>query len=267
MTIFDRFLCGCEQIPQENFLREPTPLAPPERPCVRGLEWPRLTKGILIRRYKRFLADIELKNGRQVTAHCPNSGSMLGCSEPGLPVYLSRSKNKSRRFPLTWELVRTPGSLVGVNTLVPNSLVKYSIEAGMIPELAGYGQIRSEVKCSDSSRLDIVLSKSDGNACYIEVKNCTLVENGVGYFPDARTTRGLKHLVELQKLVNLGHRGVIFFLIQRMDALAFSPADHIDPAYGLELRRALENGVEILCYDVSITLKYIIINKSIQYRL
>jgi sugar fermentation stimulation protein/ribonuclease III len=232
-----------------------------------GLPWPKLIRGTLIKRYKRFIADVKLKNDEVVSAHCPNSGSMLGCSEPGRPVYLSRSDNPTRRLLYTWEMIRMPSSLVGVNTLVPNKLVKHAIISGRIPELSGYESVRSEVKCSPHSRLDLILEHPDRPSCYVEVKNCTLVDDGVAYFPDAVTTRGLKHLVELQELVRLGNRGVIFFLIHRSDASAFSPADHIDPDYGAELRSAVQNGIEIQCYDVLIDLKKIAINNPLPYRL
>jgi len=231
--------------------------------CSNGLLWPRLIKGTLIKRYKRFLADVRLGNGHIVIAHCPNSGSMAGCCEPGRPVYISRSKNPKRRLPYTWEMIEMASSLVGVNTLVPNRLVKQTLIEGKIEALSGYERVSSEVKCSPHSRLDLALDKSDGSRCFIEVKNCTLVEDGTAYFPDAVTARGLKHLVELQGQVRLGNRGVIFFLIQRMDSSAFRPADHIDPAYGRELRRAVANGVEAIAYDVHITPERIGLNRRI----
>jgi sugar fermentation stimulation protein A len=228
-----------------------------------GLRWPRLIKGTLISRYKRFLADVRLRNGHVVTAHCPNSGSMMGCCEPGRPVYISRSKNPKRRLLYTWEMIEMASSLVGVNTLVPNRLVKQTLIEGKIEALSGYERVSSEVKCSPHSRLDLALDNSDGSRCFIEVKNCTLVEDGTAYFPDAVTERGLKHLVELQEQVRLGNRGVIFFLIQRMDSSLFRPADHIDPAYGRELRMATTNGVEAIAYDVQITLERITLNRRI----
>jgi sugar fermentation stimulation protein A len=160
-----------------------------------------------------------------------------------------------------------PTSLVGINTQVPNRLVDKSIQAGIVKELQGYDHSTREVKISSSSRLDILLSKSDTDRCYVEVKNCTLVEDGVAFFPDAVTQRGRKHLVELQKLSASGCRCVMFFLIQRMDAEIFKPADHIDPAYGRELRHAAEHGVEILVYDVHLDLKTIALNRKIPYKL
>ncbi len=219
------------------------------------LAWPRLLKGTLVRRYKRFMADVRLQNGHVVTAHCPNSGSMKACSEPGRPVYLSRHHNNpNRRLKYTWELIEMPTSLVGVNTLVPNRLTKLAAQTAMIPEFAGYDTVRSEVKYGTNSRIDLLL-EGGGSRCYVEVKNCTLVAEGTAFFPDAVTTRGLKHLLELQEQVRRGHRAAMFYLVQRMDARVFKPADHIDPDYGRELRKAVRNGVEILTYDVTLDLK------------
>jgi sugar fermentation stimulation protein A len=228
-----------------------------------GLAWPKLLKGTLIRRYQRFKADVKLRNGHVVTVLCPNSGSMKTCSEPGRPVYISRSTNPKRRLKYTWELIEMPSSLVGVNTQVPNRLVKTSIEKGLMPEFQGYDTIRSEVKYGKNSRIDILLENADGKRCYIEVKNCTLVTGEISSFPDAVTERGRKHLKELQDQVALGYRSVNFFLVQRMDAELFRPADHIDEAYGKELRRAAKKGVEIMAYDVTIDLKGIALNRPI----
>lgn len=222
-----------------------------------ALRWPELTEGTLIRRYKRFLADVRLDGGLTVTAHCPNSGSMMGCSEPGRPVFLSRHDNPSRKNPYTWEMIRMPGSLVGVNTQVPNRLTAASVRAGLIPELAGYDTVKSEVGYGVNSRIDLLLT-GGGEACFVEIKNCTLVEGGGrALFPDAVTARGLKHLGELQAEVRRGNHAVMFFLVQRMDAMVFSPAAHIDPAYAVELRKAAGNGVRILCYDTEIDLRSI----------
>jgi sugar fermentation stimulation protein A len=232
-----------------------------------GLPWPKLIPGTLIKRYKRFLADVKLKDGAVVTAHCPNTGSMQGCSEPGRPVYLSLHDNPKRKLKYTWELIKMPTSLVGTNTLVPNRLVFESVKAGLVPELAGYEVVDREVKINDHTRLDLMLTGTDGQRCYGEIKNCTLVNDGVASFPDAVTARGLKHLRELETLVSSGHRGVMFYVIQRMDATVFKPADQIDPEYGTGLRRAVRSGVEILVYDVSIDLKEIRLNRRIQCQL
>ncbi len=231
-----------------------------------GLRWPPLTAGTLVKRYRRFLADVRLEDGRQVTAHCPNSGSMKTCSEPGRPVYLSSHfDNPKRKLPYTWELITMPTSLVGVNTLVPNRLLKKAISADQLPELAGYARVQSEVKYGRNSRIDLLLSDDDGGRppCYVEIKNCTLVEDGVAMFPDAVTSRGLKHLRELESETAAGRRAVMLFLIQRMDARHFRPADHLDPAYGRELRRSRQLGVEILAYDVYLDLVGIRLNQPV----
>ena len=228
-----------------------------------GLLWPELTPGTLVKRYKRFLADVKLNSGDLVTAHCANSGTMKECSETGRPVYLSFHDNPKRKLKYTWEMIKMPTSLVGVNTMVPNRLVKKSIEDGLVEQLKGYENIKAEVKVSDRSRLDLLLTNKDREKCFVEIKNCTLVKDGLASFPDAVTTRGRKHLVELQRLAKKGNRSIIFFLVQRMDAKTFSPADNIDPAYGKELRKAKNNGVEIIVYDVIIDLNKIVLGKKI----
>jgi len=232
-----------------------------------GLSWPRLISGTLLRRYKRFIAEVQLGDESVVQAHCPNSGSMKGCNEPGRRVYLSGTNNPNRALKYTWEMIRMPGSLVGINTLVPNRLVAASIAAGEIDELRGYDSLRTEVRVGSKSRLDLRLSRTDGSACYVEIKNCTLVQQGIAYFPDAVTERGLKHLRELQALTQQGHRGIVFFVIQRSDAREFRPADMIDPEYGSQLRKAVQNNVEILAYDVHISLKHIALRKSVPWEL
>ncbi len=231
------------------------------------IPWPKLIKGTLIKRYKRFLADIRLQDDRVITAHCPNSGSMRGCSEPGRTVYLSRSDAPNRHYPHTWELIQMPKSLVCVNTLVANRVVQKAVIERSVKAFSGYSFVRSEVKCFENSRLDILLENSTGGLCFVEIKSCTQVENEIAYFPDAVTTRGRKHLVDLQRQVSLGNRAVIFFLVQRTDARLFRPADHIDPAYGDELRSAFQNRVEIQAYDVDLTLKGIRLNNAIPWEL
>jgi sugar fermentation stimulation protein A len=228
-----------------------------------GLLWPELTPGTLVKRYKRFLADVRLNSDDLVTAHCANSGSMKECAEPGRPVYLSFHDNPKRKLKYTWEMIKMPTSLVGVNTMVPNRLVKKSIEKGLVEQLRGYENVKAEVKVSDKSRLDLMLTKGKKEKCFVEIKNCTLVKDGLASFPDAVTIRGRKHLVELQRLAKEGNRSIIFFLVQRMDAKAFSSADNIDPAYGKELRKAKNSGVEIIVYDVIIDLSEIVLGKKI----
>jgi sugar fermentation stimulation protein A len=223
-----------------------------------------LLKGKLIKRYKRFLADIKLDSGESVTAHCANSGSMKGCILEGAKVYLSPQNKPERKLKYTWELIKMPDSLVGVNTSIPNKLVKSAIESGKIKEFEKYSKVISEVKTSDNTRLDLMLLDEFDNKCYVEIKNCTLVENGKAMFPDAVTTRGQKHLNELMALKAKGFDAAVFFLIQRMDAECFSPADHIDPQYGKLLRAALEKGVDVIAYDTVLTEKSIEINKGIE---
>ncbi len=241
---------------------DPTTVSSPRRRRL-GLSWPSLIRGVLIKRYKRFIADVRLADGSVVSAHCANSGSMRGCAEPDRPVYLSQSANPKRRLPYTWEMIEMPASLVCVNTFVTNILVKQAITDGLVPALSGYERCLSEVKCGEHSRIDLVLEHPDLKQCFVEVKSCTLVESGAACFPDAVTSRGLKHLKELQEQIRLGNRAVMFFLIQRMDATSFRPADHIDPAYGSELRKALRHGVEILCYDVQLTPQRMVLNRQI----
>ncbi len=212
------------------------------------MKLPPLIPGKLIKRYKRFLADIELEDGSMVTAHCPNSGSMRGCNRPGSPVMLSRSDNPTRKLAYTWELVQVDGHWVGLNTMLPNRLVEEAILNGTITELQGYARLRREVAYgSERSRIDLLLDGGLGR-CYVEVKNVTLVEDDRALFPDAVTERGQKHLRELQEVVQSGHRGVLLFTVQRGDGRAVAPADAIDPAYGRLLRKAVANGVEALAY-------------------
>ncbi len=229
----------------------------------KGYQLPPLITGRLIKRYKRFMADVELDTGETVVAHCPNSGSMKGCAVPGSKVWLSKSDNPKRKLKYTWELILTPDTMIGINTQIPNKLVKQSIENNIIQELSGYDRVKAEVKTSDHTRLDLLLEKDSGEKCYVEIKNCTMVEDGIAMFPDAVTTRGQKHLEELEYLVSLGHRGVIFYLIQRMDALSFQPADMIDPTYAEKLKKAVLNGVEIITRDTIVDTKVISIGKSI----
>ncbi len=228
-----------------------------------GYHLPPLITGRLIKRYKRFLADVKLDSQETVTAHCPNSGSMRGCAVSGARVWLSRSNNPKRKYPLTWELIKLPETFIGINTMVPNRLVRQSVEMGLISELSGYDTVKAEVKTSAHTRLDLALEKKGRKTCYVEIKNCTLVEDGVAMFPDAVTTRGQKHLEELETLVADGHRGVIFYLIQRTDARVFRPADGIDPAYGEKLRKAVGNGVEIITRDTRISPQRIALGNAV----
>jgi len=224
-----------------------------------------LIPGRLIRRYKRFLADIELETGEVITAHCPNSGSMLTCNIPGREVLLSFHDNPNRKYAHTWEMVRVSLIWVGINTQIPNRLVYETILDGQIPEFIEYTKVQKEKKVGQHSRLDLMLS-NDKETCYVEIKNVTLVENDVALFPDAVTVRGTRHLMELMKLREQGHRAVIFFLIQREDARLVAPADKIDAKYGETLRQAFANGVEILPYQAVVSPQEIRIKQKLDFR-
>ncbi len=225
-----------------------------------------LKQGALIKRYKRFLADIKLPDSSRITVHCPNSGSMLACSEPGSPVCYSRSDNPKRKYPHTLEMVHNGKTWIGVNTSRTNRIVAEAIENKQIKELNHFESIRREVKTSAESRLDLLLEGGEKQT-YIEVKNCSLAENGWALFPDAVTARGTKHLRELARLVNLGHRGVIFFLVQRLDCNGFSPAAAIDSVYADTLVEVQLKGVEILAYQAEVTTVSIEIVRSLPVRL
>ena len=218
-----------------------------------------LIPGILLRRYKRFLADVRLENGDTTTAHTANTGSMLGCAEPGSRVWLSRASNPQRKYPLSWEIVETAASvLVGINTALPNRLVREAIEQGVATELQGYPRIRPEVVFGDErSRVDLLLERDLDNArCYVEVKNVTAsIDQGIALFPDAVSARATKHLRELIGVVARGHRGVVCFCVQRADVREVRPFDSLDPLYGATLRLALAAGVEAVAYraDVAVT--------------
>jgi len=207
----------------------------------------------LIRRYNRFLADIELVDGRIVTAHCANSGSMKGCNIPNSPVLLSPQDKPGRKLAYTWEMVSVGNIWVGINTAHPNLIVSEAISAGEIPELSNYPHLQREVRYGrEKSRIDILLQDAQAR-CYVEVKNVTLANGVTAFFPDAVTERGQKHLRELMEMVKEGNRGVIFFLVQRSDITAVSPADTIDPLYGKLLRAAVAMGVEAIAYTALVT--------------
>jgi sugar fermentation stimulation protein A len=211
-----------------------------------------LIEGRLVRRYKRFLADVELADGGVVTAHCANPGSMLSVDAAGAEVWLSPARNPERKLKYTWEMIRVGRGLVGINTALPNALVAEAIEAGRVPELAGYDALRREVKYGKNSRIDILLDGRDGRPCYVEVKNVTmkreLSPKAPAEFPDAPTARGAKHLDELSAMVRKGSRAVMFYLVQRQDSKACGVAADIDPGYAKALEKAVEAGVEVLCY-------------------
>jgi len=226
-----------------------------------------LIPGRLIKRYKRFLVDIELERGEIVTAHCPNSGSMKSCQTPGWKVMLSTHNNPTRKYKYTWEMVHNGFCWIGINTGVPNKIVEEAIKNNKIISLKGYTDIKREVPYGQNSRIDIYL-KNDKQICYVEVKNVSLVENdGFYYFPDSVTERGRKHLYELIEMVKGGHRAVMFYLIQRNDGTTFKPAIHIDPAYAESLKDAYKNGVEILVYQAEVNPDSITLDREIPWDL
>ena len=224
-----------------------------------------LLSGTLKQRYKRFLADITLDDGRDITAHVANPGSMLGMKEPGMRVWVSPAANPKLKLKFSWELADLDGVLVNVNTGHPNKVGEEGILAGQIAELNGYDTLRREVKYGEGSRIDILLSdESDRPDCYIEIKSVTLKRDVNAEFPDAKTARGAKHLVELANMVADGHRTVMLYLVQRGDCDTFSIADDIDPAYAKGLQEAIKAGVEVLCYGCDVTTDGISVAKPLK---
>lgn len=235
-----------------------------------------LQSGLLIRRYKRFLADICVEEAdtpaKEITIHCPNTGAMTGCNVPGSRVWFSTSDNAKRKYPNTWELLETPeGDWACINTALANKLTEEAINAGLVDSLNGYQSLSREVRYGDEkSRIDILLSdhEQDHRNCYIEVKSVTLLtDNHVGMFPDAVSTRGQKHLRELMVMAEAGHRAVLFFCVNHTGIERVRPADHIDPAYGQLLRQAADKGVEVLAYSADISSTEIVLVRRLPVEL
>lgn len=216
---------------------------------------PPLQPATLIKRYKRFLADVRLPDGREMTLHCANTGAMTGCATPGDTVWYSTSDSKTRKYPHSWELTETAaGDWICVNTLRANTLVQEALTAGIIRPLAGYRTLRSEVKYgSENSRIDFLLTEPGLPDCYVEVKSVTLLHNGEGYFPDAVTVRGQKHLRELMAIAASGRRAVLFFAVLHSGIEQINVARHIDPQYAALLDQARVAGVEIIVYKASLS--------------
>ena len=251
---------------ERNHAGTPPPLNPaPSIPTLRMMKFPDpLIRGRLVKRYKRFLTDVELVDGpdagKVVVAHCANSGSMLSVNEPGAEVWISPARNPDRKLRYTWEIIRIGRTLVGINTSHPNALAADAVMKGKIPELAGYESVRREVKYGQNSRIDLLLERNgpnEGDKCYVEIKSVTmkrdLGRDAPVEFPDAVTTRGAKHLVELSDMVREGHRAVMLYLTQRADSPAFAIAGDIDPDYEKGLAKALAAGVEVLCHACRVT--------------
>lgn len=228
---------------------------------------PPLSPAILIRRYKRFLADVEMPSGELLTVHTPNTGAMTGCAEPGSTVWLRDVDNPKRKYRFSWEMTQNlQGVMVGVHTGITNTLVREAIEGGVIEELQGYDSIRQEVKYGEEgSRIDLLLKgHEDGRDCYVEIKNVTTCDGeDYGFFPDAVSTRASKHLRELMAMVAQGQRAVLFFCVQRSDVQRVRPADEVDRVYGETLRQAIAAGVEALAYRARVTPGEIALEKAL----
>ena len=222
---------------------------------------PPLEPATLIKRYKRFLTDIQLPDGSERTIHCANTGAMTGCATPGNTVWYSTSDNAKRKYPNSWEISETDkGHRICVNTARANQLAVEAIENNTIVELLGYNALRTEVKYgSENSRIDILLEDNEKPPCYIEVKSVTLLDEqetstkGQGFFPDAVTTRGQKHLRELTEMVESGNRAVLLFTVLHSGIEKVSAAHHIDAKYSLLLKQAQDAGVEVLCYKAELS--------------
>jgi sugar fermentation stimulation protein A len=225
-----------------------------------------LRHGVLVARYKRFFADVRLDDGRQITAHCPNPGAMLGLNTPGFGVWVSPAEGPKRKLPWTLELVEADGGLVGINTLLPNRLVAEALAGGALAELTGYGLHRREVKMGEASRVDFVLEEPGRPRAWLEVKNCHLRRAGtLAEFPDCVAARSARHLRELTARVAAGDRAVQLFVIQRTDCDRFAACADLDPAYARELGVAAGAGVEVLCYGCDIDVSHILINRRLPW--
>ncbi len=231
-----------------------------------------LLAGTLIERYKRFMADVRLDAGKTVTAHCANPGAMLGLTEPGNRVWLSRAANPKRKLAYTWELIQPTGAadgpdcFAGINSMRPNAIAEEAIRTDAVAELTGYAEVRREVRYGENSRIDLLLEAPGRAPCYVEVKNAHLCrKSGLAEFPDSVTARGTKHLLELTRMVEAGHRAVMLYVVQRTDCDRFAVSADIDPAYGAALTAARQNGVEALCYACAISPDAITLERALPF--
>jgi sugar fermentation stimulation protein A len=225
-----------------------------------------LAHGVLVSRYKRFFADVRLDDGREITAHCPNPGAMLGLNTPGLGAWVSPAEGAKRKLAWTLELIEADGGLVGVNTLHPNRLVAEALALDLIPELRGYAVHRPEVKMGAASRVDFVLEHPGRPRCWLEVKNCHFRRVGdLAEFPDCVAARSARHLRELAERAREGDRAVQLFVVQRTDCQRFAACADLDPVYAAELATAATAGVEVLCYNCEISSMGIRISRALPW--
>lgn len=232
---------------------------------------PPLQSGVLVIRYKRFLVDVALDDGQIITVHCANTGAMTGCLIEGTRVWFSHSANPKRKLPYSWEIAQTPaGHFICVNTARANQIARALIEQNEITALAGYSHLRTEVPYGEeNSRIDLLLEDEQKGRCYIEVKSVTLLDErkkaGMGYFPDAVTVRGAKHLRELIAMKAAGHRAVLLFMVLHSGIEQIASAAHIDPRYSQLIEQAIAAGVEILCYRPHVGVQGIVAQKLVAF--
>jgi len=224
-----------------------------------------LVPASLIRRYKRFLADVALPDGSEIVAHCPNPGSMMGLAEPGTKIWLERNDDPRKKLDYGWRLVEhANGHFTGIDTSVPNKMLKSALSARRVAAVAAYGSIRAEVPYADKSRVDFLLSTNDLPDLYLEVKSVTLSRvAGLAEFPDAKTARGARHMADLAAMVAQGHRAAVLFLVQRTDAQRVRIASDIDPAYADAFHRARAAGVEVICHRCAISPEAVTLDREL----
>ncbi len=225
-----------------------------------------LVRATLIKRYKRFMADVRFDSGETATVHVANPGTMIGLAEPGMEVWLSPATNPARKLAWNWELVRAQGYLVGINTAHPNNIVAEALVRGAIPEFTGYPSRRREVKYGRNSRIDFLLEAEGRPPCYLEIKNVHMKRGDAACFPNSVTARGTKHLSELSAMVSAGARAAMLYLVQREECSSFTLAADIDPTYVAAFDHARTKGVEVICYACRVTLDEITLDRALAIR-